>query len=147
ATVVGRRCGIRPKRYDDWLVVPNLWALVVGRPGILKTPALAEALRPLRDLIHQERQAYDNAYAEYAFQEVAASARLVALKREMGKGSDLESLRAEYEKTRITAPFEHRYMVNDPTVEKLGVLLNENPNGLLLYRDEIHGFLATMDRF
>jgi len=38
AGVVGRRIGIRPKRYDDWLVIPNLWGAVVGRPGIMKTP-------------------------------------------------------------------------------------------------------------
>ena len=31
--VVGRRLAIRPKRHDDWLVVPNLWGAVVGRPA------------------------------------------------------------------------------------------------------------------
>src|SRR4051794_23274445 len=35
--VIGRQVGIRPKRTDDWLVVPNLWGAVVGRPGLLKT--------------------------------------------------------------------------------------------------------------
>src|SRR5262249_32168634 len=44
AGLVGRRVGIRPKRHDDWLVVPNLWGLVIGRPGVMKSPALAEAL-------------------------------------------------------------------------------------------------------
>jgi putative DNA primase/helicase len=39
-----------------------------------------------------------------------------------------------------------RYLVNDATVEKLGELLNHNPNGLLLFRDEVSGFLHTMDR-
>lgn len=37
-------------------------------------------------------------------------------------------------------------MVNDPTVEKLGELLNQNPNGLLLFRDELTGFLRTLDK-
>jgi hypothetical protein len=46
-SVIGRQLGIRPKRKDDWLVVPNLWGGVVGRPGLLKTPALQEAIRPL----------------------------------------------------------------------------------------------------
>jgi Protein of unknown function (DUF3987) len=32
------------------------------------------------------------------------------------------------------------------TVEKLGELLNHHPNGLLLFRDELSGFLHTMDR-
>ena len=35
-SAVGRRCGIRPKRFDDWTVVPNLWGAVVGRSGLLR---------------------------------------------------------------------------------------------------------------
>ena len=38
---------------------------------------------------------------------------------------------------RYAAPAEKRYLVNDTTVEKLGELLNHNPNGLLLFRDEL----------
>jgi putative DNA primase/helicase len=45
AAVIGRRVGIRPKRRDDWLVVPNLWGGVIGRPGVLKSPAIQEPLR------------------------------------------------------------------------------------------------------
>src|SRR5260370_425583 len=43
-------------------------------------------------------------------------------------------------------PVEQRYLVNDTTVEKLGELLNHHPNGLLLFRDALSGFLHTMDR-
>src|SRR5262245_506039 len=50
ATVVGAGCAIKPKRHDDWLVIPNLWGGVVGRPGMLKSPAIAEAVRPLECL-------------------------------------------------------------------------------------------------
>src|SRR5262249_6279125 len=39
-----------------------------------------------------------------------------------------------------------RYLVNDATVEKLGALLNENPNGVLVFRDELVGWMRTMDR-
>jgi putative DNA primase/helicase len=35
---------------------------------------------------------------------------------------------------RESPPVEQRYLVNDTTVEKLGELLNQNPNGLLLFR-------------
>ena len=38
-----------------------------------------------------------------------------------------------------------RLIVNDATVEKLGELLNQNPRGLLLIRDELPGFLAKME--
>jgi Protein of unknown function (DUF3987) len=36
--------------------------------------------------------------------------------------------------------------VHDATVEKLGELLAENPHGLTLFRDELIGFLRSMDR-
>src|SRR4029453_7681695 len=52
---------------------------------------------------------------------------------------------ADYER-QGTAPVQTRYIVNDPTVEKLGELLNENPNGLLLFRDELTGWLRMLDR-
>ena len=38
-----------------------------------------------------------------------------------------------------------RIVVNDTTVEKLGELLNENPRGLLLIRDELPGFLTRLE--
>ena len=37
AGVVGRKIGIRPKRFDDWTVIPNLWGALIGRPSIMKT--------------------------------------------------------------------------------------------------------------
>ena len=48
--IIGRQVGIRPKRFDDWLVIPNLFGMVVGRPGLLKTPALREALGAVHEL-------------------------------------------------------------------------------------------------
>jgi len=33
SSIVGRQIGIRPRRRDDWTVVPNLWGAIVGRPA------------------------------------------------------------------------------------------------------------------
>jgi putative DNA primase/helicase len=44
------------------------------------------------------------------------------------------------------APTRRRYVVNDTTVEKLGLILAANPNGVLIFRDELTGFLRAMDR-
>jgi Protein of unknown function (DUF3987) len=43
-------------------------------------------------------------------------------------------------------PVRRRYVVNDTTVEKLGLILAANPNGVLIFRDELTGFLRAMDR-
>ena len=31
-SVIGARCVVKPKRFDDWVVVPNLWGAVVALP-------------------------------------------------------------------------------------------------------------------
>jgi hypothetical protein len=59
--VVGRRVGIHPKRHDDWRVVPNLWGAIVGRPGIMKTPALQESCSHVAMLEKQARQEHERA--------------------------------------------------------------------------------------
>ncbi|MGZ8927054.1 MAG: toprim domain-containing protein, partial [Methylobacter sp.] len=42
-SVIGAGCGIRPKRLDDWEVIPNLWGACIGRPSVvLKTPSMKE---------------------------------------------------------------------------------------------------------
>jgi hypothetical protein len=56
ASVIGRQMSIRPKVKDDWTVVPNLWGAAIGRPGVMKSPALEEALRPLQRLAVEARQ-------------------------------------------------------------------------------------------
>ena len=43
-------------------------------------------------------------------------------------------------------PTMRRYVVNDATVEKLAELLTVNQWGTLVYRDEIHGLLCSMDK-
>ena len=40
---------------------------------------------------------------------------------------------------------EKRYLTQDATVAKLGELLQENPNGLLVLRDELAGWLRTLE--
>ena len=40
----------------------------------------------------------------------------------------------------------HRYKTNDTTAASLGELLRQNPNGLLVYRDEIVSLLKNLDR-
>ena len=50
-SVVGNRVGVQPKQLDTgWVEVPNLWGAIVGRPGVMKSPALAQVLLPLRQL-------------------------------------------------------------------------------------------------
>lgn len=150
ASLIGNRILIRPKREDDWTVVPNLWGGVVAKPGLLKSPSLDAALKPLKARERIAREEYNRALEDFDFQKMQADAQREQLKKDLLKsikeGRDGSEYRARLSEINATAPIERRYIVNDPTIEKLGELLNQNPFGLLLFRDELVGWLRSLDR-
>jgi len=149
SSLIGARAVVQPKARDDWQVVPNLWGMTVGRPGVKKSPALSEALRPLNHLqaiefeqwqVAHEAWALDCKVAELAGDANAKKAKTLAAK-------DPAAARALLEPTDTPAePIARRYIVNDATVEKLGELLQQNPWGTLSYRDELYGLLTGLDK-
>lgn len=155
SSVIGRKCVIQPKRYDDWQVVPNLWGMIVGRPGLMKSPALAAALNPLDRLAAEARQEYQVAKVEYdreaKFRAMSAKAAddQAAKLIKAGKAEEAKAMLAQADDEAAMddpAPALRRYKVTDTTVEALGEILIENPWGVLAYRDELHGLLRSMER-
>jgi len=63
ATIIGRKVGIKPKRRDDWTVIPNLWGAVVGNSGVMKSPTLSAALSPVKKLQAHEYGIFNKAMA------------------------------------------------------------------------------------
>lgn len=150
ASLVARLVGIRPQRQTDWIERGNLWALIVGRPGIMKSPAMSQALAPLDRLEHRaaadfnaraaQRQAEVTAAKLRA--DVALTAARAALKKD--SGADVAALLAA--EVEAEAPTRRRYVVNDLTYEKLGEILAANPDGVLSVRDEMRGLLLSLAR-
>lgn len=145
-SLIGRQVGIRPYRQDDWHVVANLWGAVIGRPGVMKTPALREALRPMQALEAFARDEYDQAKNgfDHALEETKGRRAVAADQFRKALKENPSAKLAEVAPPE--APVRRRYWVQDATVEKLGELLNQNPNGLLLFRDELSGWLRSLDR-
>jgi putative DNA primase/helicase len=149
SSLVGARAVVRPKERDDWRVVPNLWGLIVGRPGVMKSPALGEVLKPLHALDAAEREAWAGAHKDWEIdcklaelmerqnekQAAAQAAKDPALARALLAPVDV-----------APEPMPRRFVVNDATVERLCEILEANPWGTLAYRDEIHGLLCSLDR-
>ncbi len=151
AATIGRQIGIRPKVHDDWTVTPNLWGLLIGPPGLMKSAAMKESHRGVSHLLALARERYQQVLKDHDFHALAAQSRRDAVEAQMKaaakRGEPIERFREALEAAaEPEAPIERRYIVNDATVEKLGALLNDNTNGLLILRDEISGFLRTMDR-
>jgi hypothetical protein len=143
---------IRPKRHDDWLELANLWGCIIGRVGLLKTPALQQAPVPLRRLSHQAFEQYEAEMRDYKASEMLRAQSKRNAEKEIRQllkdGKKDEALEAAQKHLADVdeKPICRRYEVNNATIEKLGELLSQNPNGLLLVRDELNGFVRSLDR-
>lgn len=65
ASIIGTGCGIKPKQMDDWLVIPNLWGGIIGRPGMLKTPAVSEVMQIVSQLEGEAKKMFNERLAGY----------------------------------------------------------------------------------
>ena len=153
SSVIGRKACIRPKRQDNWEVIPNLWGVVVGRPGVMKSPALSEALKPLDRLAATANAAHAKAMQDHELktriQEMTTKSAEVKAQKLVAGGKTGEAERAlaeACESDDIGPPPHRRYKVTDATVEALGEILMGNPWGTLAYRDELHGLLRSLDK-
>ena len=150
AGVAGKKIGIRPKRRDDWLVVPNLWGGVVGRPGIMKTAAIRQPFKFLNRLEIEAKKRYEQELREYEEQsliaEIKKKEKKKAVEEAVKKKQDPIEAAKQFIIEEPKKPTPKRYIVNDSTVEKLGELLNQNTTGLTVFRDELIGLLRQADK-
>lgn len=152
-SIVGAGCGIRPKKCDDWKVTPNFWGAVVGPPSTLKTPSIGEGMKPLNAMERAAKLAYDTAKKNYDAEYEAYKAHKESLQTDMRKAAkgkadqSMDDLKVNFaELKEPDHPVWRRYKTNDATIEKMAELLKDNPRGLLLFRDELTGFFATLDK-
>lgn len=151
-SVISRACGIYPKCHDDWIVVPNLWGAVVGRPSLMKSPAVSEAHRHLNRLEAEAREDYKNDATVFEANEEFTKLKRAAINEEIKRAvkkndvSKIESRRAELAGLHCEAPIRRRYQTQDGTTEKIGELLLQNPRGFLINRDELTGWFRSLDR-
>lgn len=138
-STIGNRVAVRPMLKDDWTEVANLWGLVIGRPASMKTPSISSALAPLEYLDRQARKKYEADLAQHALtvEIYKAEKDKAKNKKDDGKG---ELIKPGH------PPIEKRYIANDTTYEALGVILADNPTGVLVHRDELVGLLKTLDQ-
>ncbi|MFK7823619.1 MAG: DUF3987 domain-containing protein [Oligoflexales bacterium] len=155
SSMIGRKIVIHPKVNDDWKVICNLWGALIAPPSSKKTPALSAVLKPIQSLAVKAREEYVELTKKIEAQKSVAKAEISALKDALKsavksgnesvvseKKATLEKAIKQFEESYVS--IEKRYMVNDPTIEKVLAILEENPQGLLLYRDELSGWLETM---
>jgi putative DNA primase/helicase len=147
-SVIGRRIGIKPQRKTDWVEVPNLWGAFIGRPGMLKTPAMREALKPIHRL--EAEAAKDN---EVGWQAYAAAINIFKVRKQVADQLAKKKLKKDADgpvdfrlEPEPEEPRAVRYRTSDVTYEELGELLIASPSGVLIERDELISLLKHLDR-
>jgi len=153
AALVGCRVGIRPRRHDDWLVIPNLWGCVVGRPSLKKSPAIQTAEKRIRAIEARERERLAPDILSSGIDAMLTEAKIKALKASIAKALQADD---EPEARRLAEsmleleedgpPIPRRIITTDPTIEKLCDMLNEHRFGMLLWVDELVGWMRSLDR-
>ncbi len=149
ASVCGRKVGIRPKVHDDWTVTPNLWGVIIGNSGVMKSPTLSEVLAPIKKLAAQAYERFNQKIAAYNETVLLAnlqdSVNKSKAKRAL-KNNSLDTAKTCLEMGAIEdKPILKRYITNNSSYEALGEILRENTNGVLIEADELIGLLKQLD--
>lgn len=161
-SLIGAGCSIRPKRVDDWEVIPNLWGACIGRPSVaLKSPAMKETMQLLERLQAEYGEQYEHEKAGAEFDSLANKATLDNIKGQLsgktkGKGkdkvidpTDMAKIKADYlelKKNEEPEPTRRLFKTNETSIQSMTVLQSQNPRGILTFRDELTGLLVKWDR-
>ncbi len=142
-SIIGSRLRVKPLRHSDWFVVPNLYAGCVGLPSTKKTPALDETRKPILELQAAARKAHVDEKAEYDIKARFYEKESNGLLRSSEKFNDYKTSLELLDKPE--EPILRRFETNDITTPKLAQFLSENPIGILQNRDELTGWLKSLE--
>lgn len=155
ASMIGARVGVKPKKYSNWTIVPNMWGGIVAPPSSKKSPAFNAGTLPIDRLVAEAREEHKDAIKKFNILSMAKDADMSALKsklKDVSKKGD-ESKKQEIIDEMIkldeeadATPVLRRYKTNDSSPEALSELEKYNPYGVLVLRDELTGWLASVDK-
>lgn len=153
-SLVGRKCALRMRPGINWIEFSNLWGMIIGRPSLMKSPAMEAMLAPLLKLSNDSLKKYNGSLAAHK-----TNSELWKIKKKANEELYKKNYKDFLTDTKKVSdpnnsfneeepkyPIRKRYKTDDPTVEKLGELLIDNPQGLLLFRDELNGWLRSFDK-
>ena len=133
---------IQPTDDWSWLEPPLLWMKGIGDPGMVKTPALNIACRPLEGIDHKWRLEDAEAIRLYEKKLAAYKEKSRVWTHKTARGDD-----AGDEPDEPQEPKKRRLVGTDYTMEKLGEILEANPRSILLKIDELAGFTGGFDAY
>ena len=124
----------------NWIEPSVIWAMMIGLSGSLKSPAFDYALSPLRILQSNRMREHRTAIELFERQ-------CERFEEELRIWHSSGSRDSSTRPTRPEEPIATRYLASDVTVEAIAALLQANPRGLLVCRDEMSGWFESFGRY
>ena len=121
AGAIGRSMALKVK--ESWIESPSLYVAFCSAPGSTKSAAVKVAIRPLMEIQQKE----------LSFHHLA----ITAMKEAKRADPSCEPVPPKLKRT----------LVGDTTVEKLAVILSENPRGVTMIHDELTAWLDGMGQY
>jgi hypothetical protein len=117
---IDHRFSMKMKRHGSFAARPRLWVMLVGDVSSKKTPSQLAAISELEKEENRLRDEYENILAGH---EAAG-----------GDKKDAPKPPA-------------RFMMRDTTIEKVADVLSRQARGILMWRDELSGWIGSMEKY
>lgn len=149
ASIMGSKRRVAPYGGSTWAEPSILWLGLVGDPSHNKSPSLDPMMTILREM--EEERTDEHAEAIAVWQADSERARLEREQwKEAVKAATKENLNTPPLPDAAREPVEprrRRYFVQDTTPESMASILVGNPEGSLMFRDELAGWVTSFDRY
>jgi hypothetical protein len=135
--------------WTGWAEPAVIWTACVGNPSAGKSPGLDASLEVLCAI-----EADANADYPERLDEWKTAITLAKITRDIWEAdckAEIKKGFAAPDKPEAAEPPQRptmrRIITNDPTIEKVARLVLANPKGLLLFRDELAGWIGALDKY
>ena len=132
-----------------WYESTAIWMMIVGAPSSNKSPAIdvcADIIIELEEELNTDYGALKETYNELMqVYEAQEKAWKELTKKAIKDGEDPPEKPADMVKP--DKPCMNRLMIASATLEQIAELLQQNPRGLMVVRDELAGLLMNLERY
>ena len=149
AMAVGKEFRMAPKTYASWTERACLWGGVIGHVGDGKTPSFNTALAPIWSLQTKFRDEFRPLLEAYEEKVRLAKAIDKQWQKDVAKAlakGDQPPERPQGARP-PDKPTPRQLITNDATQEKIAELMQQNPRGIMLYRDELSGWFRSFNQY
>jgi uncharacterized protein DUF3987 len=134
---------------EGWTEGPRIYSGVIAPPGDKKSPAEKLATRPLHDLQATHGADFEAEQIKHDLAVLVYEVELADWKTKRRKKADSQQPEGTEHPppAKPEAPTMTQLLTVDATVEALASVLHTNPRGVLMERDELTGWVLSMNQY